>query len=389
MPFGQKPANQITTVDLLALVESKTSEGKEIEYKQMLPGKADSDRREFLYDVSSFANASGGYLIFGMEESAGIATKLIGLHNVNPDDEIRRLEEMARDGIRPPIPGIQTAAVGLDTGPLAIVTRIPKSWVPPHQVTYQKSFRFYSRDTNGKYQLDVDELRDVFTRSRDIAEKMRQFRLDRLSKIIIDEVPTILSSNTRMIIHLSPFSAFASLNNLNLRSLQTTPSFFVGIVGGFSHYRFNADGFVAWSDLGYVQVFRDGCLEIVLTCVQPDRSQNAAGYLPAEGFERQIFMRIKHSKELLQSLSVECPVAIMVSFTGIKGWRMGTPPGKYLTSPIDVFDRDPLPLPEILIETFDGSPVLQMRPIIDAIWNAAGWPGSPHYDEQGNWDGDR
>jgi hypothetical protein len=68
---------------------------------------------------------------------------------------------------------------------------------------------------------------------------------------------------------------------------------------------------------------------------------------------------------------------------------MGVPPGKYLTSEVDVFDRDPLIIPEILIENFDGSPVRELRPTIDAIWNAAGWPGSPHYDELNNWDGNR
>ena len=68
---------------------------------------------------------------------------------------------------------------------------------------------------------------------------------------------------------------------------------------------------------------------------------------------------------------------------------MGVPPGKYLTSKIDVFDRDPLIIPEVLIESVDGPSVLEMRSTIDAIWNAAGWPGSPHYDEFGNWDGNR
>ena len=110
MPFGQKPANQISEADLLALIEAKTSEGKEIDYKKELPGPSDRDRREYLYDVSSFANTLGGYLIFGMDEAAGVATEIPGLAGINPDNEIRRLEEMARDGIRPPITGIEDGA---------------------------------------------------------------------------------------------------------------------------------------------------------------------------------------------------------------------------------------------------------------------------------------
>jgi predicted HTH transcriptional regulator len=105
MPFGHKPASEITAADLQALVETKSSEGKEIDFKLTLPGKADSDRREFLYYMSSFANTIGGYLVFGIEEKAGVATALVGLEKINPDDQIRRLEEMARDGIRPPDTG--------------------------------------------------------------------------------------------------------------------------------------------------------------------------------------------------------------------------------------------------------------------------------------------
>jgi hypothetical protein len=141
-----------------------------------------------------------------------------------------------------PIPGIQTAAINLESGRLIIVMRIPKSWSPPHQVTLQKAFRFYSRDTNGKYQLDVDELRTIFIESEQITEKLRQFRTNRLSKIIADDVPAILPSNSRMIIHLLPLAAFATLVTVDLRELPNDLRNFVGLIGGFHNSRFNIDG---------------------------------------------------------------------------------------------------------------------------------------------------
>src|SRR5271166_976699 len=160
---------EIVENDLLALISDKEPEGKTIDYKIETIGLSDGDRKEFLYDVSSFANARGGYLVFGMEEVNGLPTKLVGLPKIDPDREILRLEQIARDGIRPPITGLQTPAVKLSTGNRAIVMRIPKSWNPPHQVTFQKAFRFYSRDSNGKYQIDVDELRSIFVLSTSAA----------------------------------------------------------------------------------------------------------------------------------------------------------------------------------------------------------------------------
>lgn len=48
-------------------------------------------------------------------------------------------------------------------------------------------------------------------------------------------------------------------------------------------------------------------------------------------------------------------------------------------------DRDMLPVAEVMIENFGGQPHTILRPIFDAVWNAAGWPRSMNYDEQGNW----
>jgi Putative DNA-binding domain len=218
VPFSGKPVSSISEDDLLELIVAEEGESKEIDYKRLLPGKSDADRREFLFDISSFANTSGGYLVFGMDEDQGLPTALPGLKDINADNEVRRLEEMARDGIRPPIPGLQTVAIPLRAGTHAIVTGIPKSWNPPHQVTYQKAFRFYGRDSNGKYQFDVEELRSVFARSEGIAERMHEFRVNRISKLIANDLVAILSAGGRMIMHFLPLSAFARASGVDLRA---------------------------------------------------------------------------------------------------------------------------------------------------------------------------
>jgi hypothetical protein len=64
----------------------------------------DGDKKEFLADVSSFANAGGGDLVFGMEEAGGLPTNLIGLASGDLDFEIRRLDSILAAGL---IPGIR------------------------------------------------------------------------------------------------------------------------------------------------------------------------------------------------------------------------------------------------------------------------------------------
>jgi hypothetical protein len=42
-------------------------------------------------------------------------------------------------------------------------------------------------------------------------------------------------------------------------------------------------------------------------------------------------------------------------------------------------------VPESLIETFEAPADKTLRPLLDAVWNAAGWPGTINFDEEDNW----
>src|SRR5258708_1885904 len=98
MTIKSKPLDLVNEADLQALVDNKVREIKTIEYKRSLPGNSDKEKRELLYDISSFANASGGDLIFGMTETDGVASEVSGLERGNIDQDILRLQNITRDG---------------------------------------------------------------------------------------------------------------------------------------------------------------------------------------------------------------------------------------------------------------------------------------------------
>ncbi len=178
-----KNVDQITEEDLQGLIDNSVLQGKTIEYKQSLARNSESDRKKFLADISSFANANGGDLIYGIIEDrkTGIPKVLRGLTIENVDQEISRLDSMIRDGIDPRIIGVTIKAVGLSNSRKALIIRIPKSWISPHRVTFKGYDKFYSRSANGKYPLDVGELRVAFTLSEAVTERIRRFREDRLT----------------------------------------------------------------------------------------------------------------------------------------------------------------------------------------------------------------
>lgn len=181
MSTTNNPTSPFTEDNLLDLIANQVAEGRMLDYKLIQPGNSDDDKKEFLADVSSFANTAGGHLIFGMEEDQGIALNLPGISGFDSDREKLRLENIIRDGIAPRIAGISIQSVQLQNGNLVIVIHIPKSWSSPHMVTFKGTSRFFARNSAGKYQLDVQEIRQAVLLSESTAERIKSFRLDRLS----------------------------------------------------------------------------------------------------------------------------------------------------------------------------------------------------------------
>src|ERR1019366_763241 len=136
-----KLLNDIVEDDLLALISNGVAEGRTIDYKRELPGNSDSAKKEFLADASSFANTTGGDLVFGMDEDQGIPTILSGLQVADLDMEVRRLDSILAAGLSPRI-RYAMKAVTSPTGAKFLVMRVDRSWAGPHRVIFQQSDRF-------------------------------------------------------------------------------------------------------------------------------------------------------------------------------------------------------------------------------------------------------
>jgi len=208
----QKAIEAISKAEIDQLIKNGESENKTLDYKQELPGATDEQKREFLADVSSFANASGGDIIFGIKEAkdehgknTGQPEIVVPMSGINADEAKLRLEEIIRSGISPRI-RVQIRQIDGygDGNNFVLIVRVPKSVASPHVVSYKGSFKFFSRNSAGKYPLDVHELRSAFLATESQAERIKRFREDRLGKIVADEIPVRLSSQQRLVLHLVP-----------------------------------------------------------------------------------------------------------------------------------------------------------------------------------------
>lgn len=388
-----KDIDEITEKDLQALIDNSVLERRTIEYKQLLPSNSDADKKEFLADVSSFANASGGDLIYGIiqEKDTGFPKELEGLDIKNADQEILRLESVIRDGIEPRIPSIRIKPITLANSKTALVIRVYRSWISPHRVSFKGHDKFYSRSTNGKYPLDVTELRIAFTLSETTSERVRKFREDRISKIFSNETPVPFYDNAKIVLHLIPIVSFSPAQSYDIDKIAQHLEKMRPIDCSAWNHRYNLDGFLTYSggqdgkSHSYVQLFRNGVIEAVEgLLLKPYGVEELL--IPSVAYEEELIKSLSEYLSVLKTLNVELPVFIFLTLVGVKGYSMAISK-RWLVREVSTIDRDVLLLPEVVVESYEAAAKNVLKPCFDAIWNACGFPRSLNYNDAGEWVG--
>ncbi len=387
--------------DILRLVEDKISERKVLEYKRALAVGGQEDRAEFLADVSSFANASGGDIIFGISElrngneKTGIAEAITPLQIGNPATECARIEQVVESGIQPRIPVVQVKSIDIPNQGFVIVVRIGKSWIAPHMVSYANRTRFFSRNGTGKVQLDVQQIGAAFSLQHGIGERLRAWKAERVAKAVAGEGPIPLAGS-KILLHFVSAAALVD-DAIALPRVFDTKAW--GDAKNLISYtaqwsRFNADGLLlAYDDpsnadkQSYLQIFKDGRLEYGDSRQLNSKSQEV---IPSGNFETAIVDTFSNALHLLSILEVPEPIFLTLTLVGMKGRQMALPDPPYVPPPNDFrhgFDRGIISCPDVRIENLsEGRPYQTiLLPILNSVWQAAGLKRSPYIDKQGNW----
>jgi len=328
MPLDM-PLEAINESVLARLVLDGVTECKAIEYKLVLPGASDADRKEFLGDAASLANAAGGHLIYGVKAVNGQPVEQCGLPDgTNADAEILGIENSIRTGIAPRIPAVHSRAVPLQCGRVALVVRIPRSFAAPHMVTYRGTSRFYSRSSNGKYQLDVGEIRAAILLGESAADRCRDFRLDRLSKIQIGETPLPLQEGAKVVLQIVPVSFVSQrvgFDDATVERVARSGALEPLFRSGFTGFRYNFEGVYTYTHpssaalaTAYLQLFRSGCIETVDAQILARNKR-----IPNVSFEQHIIKSLPNYLKGLQMLGIAAPVFVMLSLVGVRGFKMG------------------------------------------------------------------
>lgn len=148
------------------LVQDKQPEVAQIDFKrsEALDFDIDGERRkdEFAKDVSSFANAGGGTLIYGVAEApGGFADSLdLGLDATRMTRD--RLYQVLRARVRPPVPRVHVTQILLASGRCIFAIDVPQTESGPHQAP---DFIYYERVGTITTKMADYRVRDVMRRS--------------------------------------------------------------------------------------------------------------------------------------------------------------------------------------------------------------------------------
>lgn len=369
-------------IDLLI---GNVQEGRSIEYKRDLPGGTDADRKEFLADVSSFANTVGGDVVFGLDEVGGFPSAIVGVSAPDMDAELRKLDSVIESGIDPRIRH-STKAVRCSNGATAIVIRVDRSWVGPHRVTLKGHDKFYARNSAGKYPLDVDELRQAFLQSETAIERLRVFRAERVIEIGRDQTPVELAAGAKLVLHLVPHDAVSSSRLIDIVRYVNSPNLLPPMGRQGWGHRITLEGLLTYTTGAgapyYTHLYRTGIIEAVNAYVL-NRQYDGRWIVPSTAFEEEVIGAVGKYLKILKDLGTMPPVYVFLSLLGVRGRWMGG--SASFGDAGYAIDRDLIQLPETVVTDLAQSPDLLMRGQIDAVWNACGFVGSPNFDDDGRW----
>lgn len=400
MIFDNRPASAITAADIQGLLDDQVPEGQPLDYKLVLPAPRNPQTaEEFRLDVAAFANAEGGYLVFGVAEVARRPTGFPGLAGLDAEGEARRLNAILATDLEPRVAGVTIAAVPLPGGDPALVVHVPRSWQRPHWVRahqLREWRRFVARRDADKATLDYRETRQLFLGTADLTDRVRQFRAERLARLLAEETPVPVLPHPKVVLHVVPFDAFEAGARLAAPLLGSEAYRDALAPPGSQSWsrRPNFDGYLAFErssgDSGraerYLQVLRDGCLEAVDAWLLRPRPQTESGSgIPERVLADNLIDAVGRYLPFLQTVGITPPYAILLSLLGVRGYTLRN--GDYLLGiEQQPLERDEYLFPPIEAEGSVGDPARLLRPAFDALWNAVGRAQSPHYSkETGNW----
>lgn len=364
-----RPLHNIVEADLQNLVGQ--SESRRLEFKRDLPDNSSDSTKNFLHEVSSLANAQGGDLIIGIRDQDATAAEIVGIPAEGLNEKITALENKIRDGLEPRIPSLQIQRVLLQNERAALVLRVGASWIAPHRV--KASDRFYSRNSKGKYPMDVIELRAAFAASDAMPQKIRDLHRDAVSSAATGHnLPVQMEDEAYVVLTIAPLSVMMSdLEMVVTRETAVLPPYqpnnprlLVTLEGMLAHSRQGARSWASSHRKGYI----DFAFEIA------GQHPEYRSLIPSVRFHQAFYGSARAATTRLMQCGFSGPWTVMATVKHIKDHRVAWRQPDGFEATTEPAWRPSAYLGDVTVELVNDETV---APLLAAFWRLFGEPTPP------------
>ena len=221
-------------------------ENKYLDYKQTLSilkydkmnekQKRQDAIAEFRGDVCAFANANGGYIIYGIgEDGKSIPHEISGItiKDSNTDRFERDIYNWLRP-INPCVPSISVGFVLLENGNYIVLIYVRHNLLSPYvYLENEKDYRIYRRVGNLKMPVAYNELRQMFTQTLVLEREIDHFRNERIDYYFSQADGADSKYSKFMILHIIPDRFLDNSNNKPVFILERKGNSFVSVFQSF------------------------------------------------------------------------------------------------------------------------------------------------------------
>jgi hypothetical protein len=237
--------------------------------------------------------------------------------------------------------------------------------------------------------MEVEELRLAFSEADRWMTEAEAFKRDRVAFVLDGQLGSDLAAaQSGLFLHVLPLGRLRAQASLAAGITFWKPRFEDRGDEKQTIARTNVDGWLrralCFNDRHrYFQLFRSGAAEAYWNLANFTAGPTPA-VLESRWIETTIVPQIRDVLMWFKSAGVAAPYAIYITLNNAAGkvlydhrlqWGLRT----------GGFDRSRIDLPPVVLEAMPTNEAEACRPVLDALYQAAGWEVCPSFDQHGRW----
>ncbi|HEX3036671.1 MAG TPA: ATP-binding protein [Thermodesulfobacteriota bacterium] len=403
-----KSFESIGESDIRDLVSRVIAENQNLEYKLEF-GSSDDDKKEMARDISSIANAYGGYLIVGIREDRETGTPLAITGVENAENERDRIISSCLSNIDPRIPGLKIRTVLIQDCNRVILIFIPRSTRSPHMVKFSGSrVEFWRRHDRQKNPMSVEEIREAFLRTENIRKDIEEFINER-KKEVIEETLRYDGNNDKVcVVGAAPLMVKTEIIDIYDRDLRTMLRDLPERIGDICHLDFGLNnspkptlyGLLIEDDFKKLEFYRNGYLELRIdmgyldhllhdeTIIVDRNLTESFSILKGSYLIEYIVSFYRLLKKLVEHYGLYETFVGFLSLYNVHGVSLIRDEARHIANPsrdLRTWYKTHLEIPPMQILSFEN-PDKVAKDFLDRIWNALGYEMAPLFTHDGRFE---